>query len=259
VNQAVTVADNRILCRVLDNFKMFCDSRDMEQMPHLAMEGVYNQRITDLVKSIVRPGMACCDVGAGIGYMTAIMADAVGPRGSVHAFEPGRRMFTLLKANMELNTLCARVSVSAEAMGDQDGVTMRMLLHKRRYGAATMSEKAQSSFSDQTDSENWQDVNVTTLDKRLGWRGVAPDFFLIQVNGYEAEVFKGMHGLLRNKRKVQTIVELYPHFEADHAGFMRDIFDQGFNVSVIGRERLIQIGKPEDLMERTLVWLLLSR
>jgi predicted methyltransferase len=50
--------------------------------------GEYEPHELTTFRSIVKPGDVVADVGANVGYLTAHMADLVGPEGRVHAFEP---------------------------------------------------------------------------------------------------------------------------------------------------------------------------
>jgi FkbM family methyltransferase len=65
--------------------------------------GVYEQHLARLIKSVVRAGDVCIDVGAQKGYATLHLANACGPQGRVIAFEPDRRAVAQLRANAEKN------------------------------------------------------------------------------------------------------------------------------------------------------------
>ncbi len=54
---------------------------------------------TQLLRKIVRTGDVVFDIGANFGWTTAVMANAVGPTGMVHAFEPAAPALHLLRQN----------------------------------------------------------------------------------------------------------------------------------------------------------------
>jgi FkbM family methyltransferase len=252
---AVALGDNRLLCRVLGKFKMVLDSRDVSQGPYLAMDGIYDLNITELLCDTVKQGMVCCDVGASAGYHTLIMTACAGPTGFTHAFEPNPRQFTLLKANIEMADFATRVALSQEAIGDSAGLGV-LLMHRKRFGGATLSPAMQSSYGLNGDKTN---VAITTLDDRLLSRGVEPDFYLISCCAYEAQVLRGMKGLLRNKRKVQVLIEAFPKFQADTRAFATELLDQGFSVRRVDGDHLTPIDDPDQLGRAFKTWLLLSR
>jgi len=57
------------------------------------------------LQTLCRPGDVVIDVGANIGGFTVPLAERVGPSGRVHAFEPFRKLFQHLTANVALNGL----------------------------------------------------------------------------------------------------------------------------------------------------------
>ena len=46
----------------------------------------------------------CLDIGANIGWYTTLLQKIVGQKGSVHAFEPVPKTFSLLEKNAKLNS-----------------------------------------------------------------------------------------------------------------------------------------------------------
>jgi FkbM family methyltransferase len=73
------------------------------------------------LRPFVALGDTVIDVGANIGTHTVAFANMVGPTGTVHAFEPQRRLFTMLAGNVALNGLewaiCHQEAVG-ESMGE---------------------------------------------------------------------------------------------------------------------------------------------
>src|ERR1700682_3279062 len=57
------------------------------------------------IRPHVKPGDTVIDVGANIGTHTVAFANMVGPTGTVHAYEPQRRLFQMLSGNVALNAL----------------------------------------------------------------------------------------------------------------------------------------------------------
>ena len=72
-----------------------------------------------LVRRLLQPGQTAVDVGANFGYVTYILAQAVGPNGKVYSIEPIPATFDLLQSNMRRLHLNQAVplnyAVSAEA------------------------------------------------------------------------------------------------------------------------------------------------
>src|SRR6266581_448691 len=88
---------------------------------------VYEPEVTNLVRSLLRPGMTLVDVGANVGYYTVLAASLVKPTGHVFAFEPELDAYRYLLLNIDRNA-AARAVASAvnKALADVDG-TMRFI------------------------------------------------------------------------------------------------------------------------------------
>ncbi len=70
-----------------------------------------------LLRNYIRFGDTVIDVGANIGTHAVAFGNMVGPMGAVHAFEPQRRLFTMLSGNVALNAL-EQVVCHQAAVGD---------------------------------------------------------------------------------------------------------------------------------------------
>merc|ERR1712217_359830 len=57
------------------------------------------------LQSLCRRGDTVLDIGANVGGFTVPLAERVGPAGEVHAFEPFRKVYQHLNANVALNGL----------------------------------------------------------------------------------------------------------------------------------------------------------
>jgi FkbM family methyltransferase len=76
----------------------------------------YEPLITDLILRSLNPGETAIDVGANAGYHTLVMAQAVGPTGVVHAFEPAPQLVEMLKCSVQLNKFQDRVRINRVAV-----------------------------------------------------------------------------------------------------------------------------------------------
>ena len=85
---------------------------------YLFFYGAYNPASLSLVRRSLPERGVAVDIGAGIGDFSIAMADAVGPEGTVHAFEPSQVEYAKLVRNMALNHL-AHVTPYRAAVADQ--------------------------------------------------------------------------------------------------------------------------------------------
>jgi FkbM family methyltransferase len=83
--------------------------------------GLWEPDLTAFLRRRLRPGDAFIDVGANVGYMSALASKLVGPRGVVVAIEPAPVANTALKETIAMNDLANTRLVTA-AVSDRDDI-----------------------------------------------------------------------------------------------------------------------------------------
>jgi len=94
--------------------------------------GSFERNESKIVRHMLRPGMTFVDVGANVGYYTALAARLVGPTGSVFAFDPSEYAFPRLSRMIEVSGL---TNVRAFKCGLADTAGERLL-----FGAVDEAE-----------------------------------------------------------------------------------------------------------------------
>jgi len=82
--------------------------------------GTYEPELQAALREFLRPGQTVYDVGANIGYVSLLMARAVGPGGQVFAFEPLPANVERIRHNIAINHL-QNVQLIPAAVTDQTG------------------------------------------------------------------------------------------------------------------------------------------
>lgn len=154
------------------------------------LHGLYEPRLTRLYRELVGPGMTVLDVGANVGWYTALFAGWVGPTGAVHAFEPLPRLAAFCRENVALNQTLAQIRVNEFALGSTVGdFTV--------YTFDGLSDAHASATTLDRDDATPHRCRVTTLDRYLSESGCRHvDFIKCDVEGHELEVFRGGKALL---------------------------------------------------------------
>jgi FkbM family methyltransferase len=166
--------------------------------------GVAEPHETRLVRNYLRPGMTFVDVGANVGYYTALAASLVtGSGGRVIAFEPSPYAFGRLRS-MVLDNGLELVTAIHAGLGEVAGRLNLYLGIGSHNHAPTMIPHENSEATD---------VRVTTLDEeaeRLGIERI--DMIKIDVEGYEPKVLAGAQRLLREGRIRAMLCEFNEHW-----------------------------------------------
>ncbi|HLC41710.1 MAG TPA: FkbM family methyltransferase, partial [Methylomirabilota bacterium] len=153
---------------------------------------------THFFRSMLRPGDCAIDIGANVGWYSTLLAELVGPEGTVYAFEPNPTAYHLLE-------IAARVypqlQVIPAAVGDRDETAE---LHVPADGG--MSSLAPLPYS----TRNIPCV-ATSLDSFLSkQRTPAVDFLKCDAEGAELKVILGAKACSTSRRPPVLVLELGP-------------------------------------------------
>lgn len=180
----------------VDGLLMELDSRNWIDW-NLLFRGEYEPQLTRLLSRLAPPGGVAVDIGANIGTHTLTLAQAVGQKGSVLAFEPNPPVRAVLGRNVALNKL-NNVRVFGCALGEKPGM---LPLRVPKADSAEYSNMGLASLVALETPHDLVDVPVCTLDEVFGESGLNRlDVVKIDVQGYECQVLAGMSGILERNR-----------------------------------------------------------
>ena len=170
-------------------------THDITILPSM-LNGTYETSELDLYRGLLRPGMRVVDVGANMGMYSVIGSAAVGPTGSVVAFEPEATNFDLLGRNLAENG-CANVKPVQAGVGAKAGTT-KLYLQDDSIGTHSIGQIG----------DRWTEIAIVTLDDEL-LGGPKVDFIKMDIEGYEEAALEGMRGLLERDRPI-LLMEFAP-------------------------------------------------
>jgi FkbM family methyltransferase len=164
----------------------------------------------ELFRQAVQPGWHVVEAGANIGAHTLILAQQVGPRGRVYAFEPQRVLFQTLCANMALNSL-THVHCRQEALGAAAGTTYVPWLDynaENNFGGLSLTHR------------QGEPVPVVPLDSLDLPRC---DFLKIDVEGMELEVLRGASQTIQRFRPLLYVENDRPEQSAELIRYLQEL------------------------------------
>jgi FkbM family methyltransferase len=172
--------------------------------------GTHEQHITDILIASIKPGDICVDVGANIGYFSAIMAQLAGNSGEVLSFEPVPENFSILERNAAIASATgATVKAINAAVSERQG-PVRIV--RREYSTYHQVEPATASSTDS--------IQGICLDEELPHlvAGSRVSFLKIDVEGHELSVLRGTRRSLMGGLVNRLVVEVTPGAEAAEIG-----------------------------------------
>lgn len=193
------------LARVLGRYKLFLDSRDRGFAPHLLLDGFWEIWLTQFIARRIHPGAGVIDVGANYGYFSVLMADLVGPHGSLLCLEPNPPAHTALVQSLALNGFSNQTVTHMLAAGSQSENGYLFIPDNEPKNATLVTPLLAASLPD----TRIVSIQVATLDQ-LWPAGRRLDFMKIDTEGAEENVIAGAAGLIEQWHP-DIVLEFNPH------------------------------------------------
>lgn len=171
--------------------------------------GTYEPHMVKAMRRYVSRGAVVYDIGAHVGYLTAVLAKLVGPSGRVIACEPDPLNRAALEQNMAKNAL-SHVTILSAAISDTAGEAS--FAHFDSYSLVGHLSRA-----DTPPDATLVRVPTLTLDDLLSFS--IPAFIKIDVEGAEMAVLAGGKRLLRTVRPV-IVAEVRYAFRVELAALL---------------------------------------
>ncbi len=155
--------------------------------------------VQELLERLCKPGFVFYDIGAHLGFFSFGVANCIGPKGRVFAFEPDTENCVRLKEMVTRNNLQSRVKVveaAAWSYTSSGGVPFRQGSSKAHGGV--LADGIAAVLAD----GEMQLVSAISLDDFLRKGNPCADVVKIDVEGGECEVLKGAEELFSRSRPV---------------------------------------------------------
>ncbi|HUW18477.1 MAG TPA: FkbM family methyltransferase [Sedimentisphaerales bacterium] len=168
----------------------------------------YGFPIKEAMKKYLKQGGCFIDIGANIGYISAVGAGFVGKSGFVHSFEPVPAYFQYLLRITELNA-DYNIVVNSFALGEHSGNAYMNATEPPAIGASSMVP----GFIPEGFTGRAVQVPVVRLDEYIESKRLDHiSLIKIDVEGFEIPVLKGASGFFKKHRNnlPPVIVECTP-------------------------------------------------
>jgi FkbM family methyltransferase len=225
----------------LDGYSIFVRSIDQDIGRPIMETKRYEPHVTSAVRELLHTGDTFVDVGANLGFFTALAAHLVGENGKVVAIEPMDKNLQLIYATVWRNRF-RNVEVMPFAASDDAG-----LLPMTTGGATSNGQAARH-----VDGLPGLFAQAKRLDDLLGDLA-ALDLLKIDIEGLELLALRGFaEGLARHRPLVLT--EFHPMCMRENAGvepaeYLAFLFGYGAVVDVLHDDgQRIACDAPDDVL-----------
>lgn len=210
----------------IEDFTMNLDLNDGGISSTLFHTGTREKAFMSLIKSVVKEGDTCIDLGSNIGYTTLFMLKNVGDSGIVYAIEPDQHNVDILTSNVEINGFNSRCEIDQCAISDKDEILDFWIARQPNLNSVKKTKH----------SIRKEEVSAYSLTSYLKNRRY-PNFIKMDVEGHEVKIFEGgLEYFTKNPGKTNFLVEVHPHFydkENDFEAVLEEYFKIGFRTKFV--------------------------
>lgn len=177
--------------------------------------GGYEAKEAELVKKFIAPTDIVFEVGAGIGFLSALCAKVVGNE-SVHAYEANPQLIEVIRQVHEKNGVSP--FVHNVLLGDGKGE--RTFWLEKDYWASSLVKGTAEA----------QPITISQIDLNSEIRRIKPTFMIVDIEGGEYEFFNKI-----DLAPVQKLcIEVHPHVLGNDrvCEILGWLFGQGFSLEI---------------------------
>ena len=215
----------------LDGYSQFVDRNDRDVSASILQGQAYEPYVESVLREILRPGDTFVDVGANIGYFTALAAHLVGTQGHVAAWEPLDKNVQLIYATVWQNRFRNVTVYPFAASADIGLVAMTSGPFSSNAGIAPREFGGQRTRII---------AQTQRLDDQLGALKRL-DTIKFDIEGHELYAWRGASALL-SKHRPHVLTEFHPKCIRENTGrdpaeYLAALFDYSRQVEVLHRKR----------------------
>ncbi len=162
---------------------------------------VYEKPGTRFFLRAIQPGMTFLDIGANVGYYSALALARLGPHGRVVAVEPDPESFAYLRRTIAANGE-NRVTLVNKGLAAAPG-TLRLYRN--------LSNRGDNRFYANDLAGDSIEAEVARADDLLAGLGIdRVDCIKMDVQGFEGQVLAGLERTIRNSGSLVMLSEFWP-------------------------------------------------
>ncbi len=195
------------------------DGDDQEILYHLHQRD-WLARERAVLGPLVSPGATVFDIGANLGFYSAMFAAQIGPQGRVVAFEPAPQVFGKLRATIARNRLDQVVALNLGCGSVAGEPVLRQISASTGTGSLVGGEGAGEA------------VRIRPLDEIPEARERPPQLIKIDVEGFEPEVLDGARSILGEHRPI-LYIELCGEYSASTARSVALLEELGYDTCAL--------------------------
>jgi FkbM family methyltransferase len=213
---------------------LYSGDGDRQEIAYHLHQAEWHRHDMHAFRSLIAPGQTVVDVGANMGFVTAMLASLVGPDGRVVSLEPAPATFAKLQKTIAVNGLSQVVACNVAAGAGAATELLRQVNRSSGNGSlvAPTGERA-------------VEIRVQALDDLPELRGTTVSLIKIDTEGYEPQVLTGARRLIERDRPV-IYIEMGGDYVDSTLESIRLLSDAGYETAHVRSVDWSQVGNGSD-------------
>jgi FkbM family methyltransferase len=232
---ATALYTSRVTCPVTTHFgaKLFGYPTDYFVYKAIEKSGSWEPHVEKCIREHVQRGDCVLDIGANIGYFSALFAELVGAEGLVDAFEPMPHLYSCLEKMREANGF-GNLELHAVALGDRDADVSLELNYVNAGGNKIVADNLRK-YPPHADTRYVQ-CQMRSLDSMMSKFTRRISFIKMDIEGAEPLVISGAADFLR-EHSPKMLIEFAPaHLKLlgrDPNAMLRELCDLDYRITTL--------------------------
>ena len=197
--------------------------------------GVYEISETKFLNKICFKGMKVIDIGANVGYYSALTSEAVGPNGIVLALEPDPESYNYLLKTIKSSKF-KNIRSFRKAASDHNNI-LPLFISKDNRGDNRLYKTKQKRQSIRVETIRLDELVIENEIDQI-------DLVKIDVQGYEPKVIRGMENIIKSSTNITLLTEFWPRGIVEAGENPTDFLKMLRNLDFL----LYELNKQGDLM-----------
>ncbi len=208
----IVLKEDTAITKIFSGLKLYMDPRDLAVFPHIALDAIWEHRITDAWLKIVREEDTIADIGANFGYYGALAAQRTNPKKSkILFFEPNPYLIGYINKTLSVNWLHEQSVIENLAISDVAAdLTLHLLedyvgsssLHSAGQVNKLMGKKMHAKTQEKIK------VKAISLDEYCKMNKIDKiDLIKMDIEGFEEQAYRGMRKIVKASPEITMFVE----------------------------------------------------
>lgn len=168
--------------------------------------GEYENYVTQVIGSVVKPDDICFDVGANFGWFTTYLLrlEKLSDKkiAEIHAFEPLKKVFENLEENVKLAGSPNNTFLNNFALTNEASETIIYIVDRLGSGHSSLAKNAEEKLSEEK-------IKTKTFDEYVSEKNIKQvDFIKIDIEGSELNFLKGGKKMFEQKIPPVMMMEM---------------------------------------------------